>query len=218
MVPTGIKKLDDFLSGGIPPGILVDVFGASSTGKTQLLFQLAAISARNGLNVLYVDTTGAFRPERIVELGKRFGFEQNSLKQITVSRVTNTREQINVSRRIGRGNFPVVLIDNITDLFSYEYQKEEDISEKHSLFVKYLRNLSGLAMHNKIHIIITNMIRMADEKEVENMAGAMSLFTHVRIHLSKEPSKYRGRARWALDHGTFSYRITGDGLTDDEDI
>ena len=60
MISTGIQKLDELLSGGISPGILVDIFGANGTGKTQFLLQLCISCIRNGGKVLYVDTTGEF--------------------------------------------------------------------------------------------------------------------------------------------------------------
>ena len=71
MISTGIEKLDELLSGGISSGIIIDVFGANSTGKTQFLLQLCISCIRNAGKVLYVDTTGNFRPERIIELQKK---------------------------------------------------------------------------------------------------------------------------------------------------
>ena len=70
MICTGLQKLDDFLFGGIPPGVIVDIFGENGTGKTLLLLQLSINSIKNGGNVLYLDTTGGFRPERILEIQK----------------------------------------------------------------------------------------------------------------------------------------------------
>ena len=95
MISTGLLKLDNFLSGGIPNGIIVDIFGGNGTGKTQLLLQLSINSIKNGGNVLYLDTTGGFRPERILEIKKKSNIDFNLLDKITVSRITNTFEQIN---------------------------------------------------------------------------------------------------------------------------
>ena len=46
--------------------------------------------------------------------------------------------------------------------------------------MKYMHELSFYAITNKIPIVITNMIRNMDDKEVENMATAIDLFTHVK--------------------------------------
>ena len=219
MISTGLLKLDNFLSGGIPNGIIVDIFGGNGTGKTQLVLQLSINSIKNGGNVLFLDTTGGFRPERILEIQKKSNLDINLLDKITVSRITNTSEQINLLNTLVESNFSLIVIDNVTDLFSYEYKNNKSIFEKNSLFMKYMHELSFYAITNKIPIVITNMIRNMDGKEVENMASAIDLFTHIKIHLFKNSSKFKGKIYWALDKKSFSYNIDVLGLSDtDEDI
>ena len=159
MISTGLEKLDNFLSGGIPNGIIVDIFGRNGTGKTQLLLQLSINSIKNGGNVLFLDTTGGFRPERILEIQNKSNVGVNLLDKITVSRITNTSEQINSLKNLQEHNFSLIVIDNVTDLFSYEYKNNESIFKKNSLFMKYMHELSAYAITHKIPIVITNMIR-----------------------------------------------------------
>jgi DNA repair protein RAD51 len=215
MISTGLLKLDNFLSGGIPNGIIVDIFGGNGTGKTQLLLQLSINSIKNGGNVLYLDTTGGFRPERILEIQKKFNIDFNLLDKITVSRITNTFEQINSIKNFQENNFSLIVIDNVTDLFSYEYKNNESIFEKNSLFMKYMHELSFYAITNKIPIVITNMIRNMDGKEVENMASAIDLFTHIKIHLFKNASIFNGEIYSPFNKESFSYEITTLGLSDE---
>ena len=219
MISTGLQKLDDFLSGGIPDGIIVDIFGGNGTGKTQLLLQLSINSIKNGGRVLYLDTTGGFRPERILEIQKQSNKQINFLEQITVSRITNTSEQIKSIKIFESNNFSLIVIDNVTDLFSYEYKRDESIFEKNSLFIKYMRELSKFAITKKIPIVVTNMIRTIDDKEVENMKSAIDPFTHIKIQLSKNSSKFKGKIYWALNKEYFFYKIHVLGLSDyTEDI
>ena len=214
MISTGLQKLDQFLSGGIPDSVIVDIFGENGTGKTLLLLQLLINSIKNGGNILYLDTTGGFRPERILEIQKESKIEINLLEKITVSRITNTSEQIKSVNNILSNNFSLIVIDNITDLFSYEYQNDESIFKKNSLFMKYMHNLSNFAITKKIPIIITNMIRTSDGKEIENMQNAIDPFTHIKIHLFKNSSKFNGQIYWALKKENFSYKINKIGLSD----
>ena len=214
MIKTGLIKIDNFLSGGIPNCLIVDIFGGSGTGKTQLLLQLSINSIKNGGNVLYLDTTGGFRPERILEIQKKSNINFNLLDKITVSRVTNTSEQINSIKNLHANNFSLIVIDNITDLFSYEYKNNESIFKKNSLFMKYMHELSFYAIANKIPIVITNMIRNMGDKEVENMATAIDLFTHVKIHLFKNSSMFNGEIYSPFNKESFSYTITELGLSD----
>ncbi|HUT05259.1 MAG TPA: ATPase domain-containing protein [Nitrosopumilaceae archaeon] len=214
MISTGLQKLDEFLSGGIPSSVITDIYGANGTGKTQLLLQISINVIKNGGTVLFLDTTGGFRPERILEMQKNQNLDFNILDKITVSRITNTSEQINLIKNLKQVNFSLIAIDNITDLFSYEYKTEKSIFEKNSLFMKHLHDLSLMAMDNNIPIVITNMIRNIDDKNVENMRKAIDLFTHIKIKLSKNSSKNHGEVNWLLNHHTFSYIIDGSGLSE----
>ncbi len=219
MISTGLEKLNEFLFGGIPNGVIVDIFGGSGTGKTQLLLQLCINSIKNGGRILYFDTTGGFRPERILEIQKQSETSSDFLQQITVSRLTNTSEQIKSIKNLENKNFSLIVIDNITDLFSYEYQKDESTFEKNLLFMKYMRELSEFAITKKIPIVVTNMIRTIEGKEIENMKAAIDPFTHIKIHLFKNASKFNGKIYWALDNKSFFYKINSSGLSNHtEDI
>lgn len=214
MVSTGLQKLDEFLTGGIPSSVITDIYGSNGTGKTQLLFQISINVIKNGGTILYLDTTGGFRPERILEMQKYQNLEVDILDKITVSRVTNTSEQINLIKNLKPVKFSLIVIDNITDLFSYEYKTEKSMFKKNLLFMKHMHDLSLIAINEKIPIVITNMIRNIDGKEVENMRKAIDLFTHIKIKLSKNSSKYHGEVNWLLNHYTFSYIIDAYGLSE----
>ena len=219
MISTGLEKLDEFLSSGIPNGVITDIYGASGTGKTQLLFQICVNEIKNGGTVLYQDTTGRFRPERILEIQKKQNLTFDVLEKITVSRITNTSDQIKSVDIMNTSNFSLIVIDNITDLFSYEYSKEDKTFEKNSLFIKYIHQLSLVAINKKIPIIVTNMIRNIEGTEMENMRTAIDLFTHIKIKLTKTNSKFYGEIRWLLHQTSFSYKIHSTGLSDyPEDI
>ncbi|ARS63725.1 DNA repair and recombination protein RadA [Candidatus Nitrosomarinus catalina] len=216
MISTGLKKIDNFLSGGIPDGVIVDIFGGNGTGKTQLLLQLSINSIKNGGKVLFLDTTGGFRPERILEIQKNSNSNVDLLNNIIVSRITNTSEQINSIKNFTENNFSLIVIDNITDLFSYEYKNNQSVFKKNSLFMKYMRELSLYAVTHKVPIVITNMIRNSNEQEVENMSTAIDLFTHIKIHLFKNSSVYNGEISSPFNKENFSYTITSSGLSDTE--
>ena len=216
MISTGLKKIDNFLSGGIPDGVIVDIFGGNGTGKTQLLLQLSINSIKNGGKVLFLDTTGGFRPERILEIQKNSNSNVDLLNNIIVSRITNTSEQINSIKNFTENNFSLIVIDNITDLFSYEYKNNQSVFKKNSLFMKYMRELSLYAVTHKVPIVITNMIRNSNEQEVENMSTAIDLFTHIKIHLFKNSSVYNGEVSSPFNKENFSYTITSSGLSDTE--
>jgi len=184
-----------------------------------LLLQFLTNSIKNDGNVLFFDTTGGFRPERILEIQKQSKTQFDFLQKITVSRLTNTSEQIKSIEKLDNENFSLIIIDNITDLFSYEYKKDDSTFEKNSLFMKYMHELSKFSIRKKTPIIFSNMIRNIEGKEIENMKSAIDPFTHIKIHLSKNVSKFQGEIYWALGKKSFSYKINVLGLSDySEDI
>ena len=216
MISTGIKKLDQILDGGIKNGIITDIFGARGTGKTHLAMQISINSLQNGGTVLFLDTTGEFRPERMLEIIKTRHLEPSLLENVKVGRVTNTGEQIQYLSKIREmDNFSLIIIDNITDLFSFEYSKELQVLEKNILFMRYMHDLSLIAIQKRIPIIITNMIRKIDKTEKENLYNSISLFTHLKINLIKKDAKYFGEIMPSFqEKRLFSYLITEEGLVD----
>jgi DNA repair protein RAD51 len=46
------------------------------------------------------------------------------------------------------------------------------------------------------------------------MKGAIDPFTHIKIHLFKNSTKFSGKIYWAFDKKSFSYTIGKIGLSD----
>ena len=213
MISTGIKKLDNYLGGGIKGGIITDIFGATGTGKTQLTMQISINSLLDGNQVLFQDTTGQFRPERMLDLIKIRNLEKNLLDRVKVGRITNSSEQIQFLSKIKDQDFSLVIIDNVTDLFSFEYGKEEQNLEKNVTFMQYMHELSLISFQKKLPIVVTNIIRKIDDLEIENLDKSISMFTHMKIKLLKIGKKYSGEIFPSfLEKKQFPYQITKEGL------
>jgi DNA repair protein RAD51 len=213
MISTGIKKLDNYLGGGIKGGIITDIFGATGTGKTQLTMQISINSLLAGNQVLFQDTTGQFRPERMLDLIKIRNLETNLLDRVKVGRITNSSEQIQFLSKIKDQDFSLVVIDNVTDLFSFEYGKEEQNLEKNVTFMQYMHELSLISIQKKLPIVVTNIIRKIDDLEIENLDKSISMFTHMKIKLLKIGKKYSCEIFPSfLEKKEFPYQITKAGL------
>ena len=90
MIKTGLNALDQFLGGGIKEGLITSISGQSATGKTQLVLQICLNALNNGQGVLFHDTTGEFRPERIIEMMQFQKINPSILDKIKINRITNT--------------------------------------------------------------------------------------------------------------------------------
>ena len=214
MIPTGIKKLDDILGGGIKNGIITDIHGAAGTGKTQLAMQIAINSVLEGGLVFFHDTTGNFRPERMLEMLKAKNYDYDILQKIQVARITNVSEQKQNLKKIQKNNYSLIIIDNIAELFSFEFSKDSQLLEKNTSFMKYMHDLALLAIEKNIPIIITNGIRHFDNTEKEILEKAVSMFTHVKIKLTKNEKSFTGKVSTTVSQNDFNYLISSNGLED----
>jgi len=213
MIKTGLKELDQFLGGGIKEGLVTNISGQSATGKTQLAFQICLNALHSGKDVLFQDTTGEFRPERLVEMMQLRKINPSLLDKIKVSRITNTAQQIQCFSKIPLKSYSLIIVDSVTDLFSFEYSKKEQSLEKHISFMKYMQNLSSIAIDDKIPIIITNMVRTINKHEKENLEESISMYTHTKIKLSKNSDGYLCQVISPFVKKKFQYTITSSGLT-----
>src|SRR5271157_2149022 len=99
-ITTGSKDLDDLIGGGLETNAITETYGKFASGKSQLGFQLAVSvqlpKDKGGLegNVLFIDTEGTFRPERIENIAKAYELDPETvLANIMVVRATTTEQQ-----------------------------------------------------------------------------------------------------------------------------
>lgn len=105
---SGSNALDKILGGGIETASITEVFGEFRTGKTQLAHTLCVTSQLSFElgggqgKIIYLDTEGNFRPERIEAIAARYGLDpEQTLDNIIICRVFSHEEQM--------GKFPIIL-------------------------------------------------------------------------------------------------------------
>lgn len=95
-ISTGANTLDELLLGGIETHAITEFFGAIGTGKTQICHTLAVMATRVGIesNVIFVDTQGTFRPERIASIADARGFSSSrTLSNVLYSSAMTSDQQ-----------------------------------------------------------------------------------------------------------------------------
>ena len=216
MITAQTKKLDEILTHGISSGTITDIFGFRGTGKTQMALQISLNLLKNEKNVFYVDTTGEFRPERLLEIVKNRNLDDSLLNRLQIARITNTEEQIRLSQKINQiDDVSLLIVDNVADLFSFEYSKKEQLTIQQHEFMNYMHELSRLAIDKKIPIVITNQLMKANDNEYEKMHYSISNFTHQKIKLEKKKDHYQGTVfSPETQKMNFLYKIERMGLVD----
>ena len=213
MISSQIDSLDKIFSGGLQNGIITEISGLRGTGKTQLALQFAIEPLSNNKKILFIDTTVEFRPERFLQMIQSRNLPTSLLENLHVSRVTNTQKQIDILRTFNDEDFSLLIIDNITDLFSFEYSKKEYTIEKNINFSNYMINLSKLALSKNIPIIITNQILFHNEKNYERMHTQLENYVHQKIQLEKIRNNYTCKVLSPFIHEIkFDYKITNSGI------
>jgi RecA/RadA recombinase len=216
MITTELKKLDDILIDGISDGTITDIFGFRGTGKTQMALQISLNLLKDEKTVLFVDTTGEFRPERLLEILKNRNLDNSLLNRLKIARVTNTQEQIDLIQKIKNTNdVAMLIIDNVADLFSFEYSKKEQFNLQYQKFMNYMHDLAQLAINKKIPIVITNQLMNANDTEYEKMNYSISNYTHQKIKLEKQRDHYQATVLSPFSQKIrFFYKIKKMGLVE----
>jgi len=219
MFSSQIDSLDKIFSGELQNGIITEISGLRGTGKTQLALQFAIEPLRNNKKILFIDTTVEFRPERFLQMIQSRNFPISLLDNLHVSRVTNTQKQIDILENFDNEDFSLLIIDNITDLFAFEYSKKEHLIEKNNNFGNYMIKLSKLIHLKNIPIIITNQIFSHDDMYYQRMHVHLENYIHQKIQLEKTKNNYICKVSSPFIYETkFDYKITNSGIEETESI
>ena len=179
-----------------------------------MALQISLNYMKNGKNVLFNDTTSEFRPERFLEIIKNRNLDESILDRLQIARVTNTKEQVDLVQKIQDfENISLLIVDNVADLFSFEYSKKSQFNLKQQNFMNYIHALAQLSIEKNIPIIITNQVMKIDSTEYEKMNYSLINYTHQKIKLEKYKDHYKGTISSAfLNKIQFFYNIEKTGL------
>ena len=166
-VKTGSKSFDALLGGGFETGAIVECFGEFGSGKTQLGHVLA-VNCQNvdkDAVAVYVDTENTFRPERIIQLAKGVGLdEEQVLKNIKVARAYNSDHQMLLEEKIEdlikkQGfNVKMVIIDSLTAHFRAEFIGRGTLANRQQKLNKHMHVLLKLADMYNLSVYVTNQV------------------------------------------------------------
>ncbi|HEX2067221.1 MAG TPA: hypothetical protein VHF08_00800 [Nitrososphaeraceae archaeon] len=241
IISTGSLSLDRLLGGGIRTGLVTDIYGPSGTGKSQLCFSLCVNSAKylkQKEMIMFVDTVGTFRPERVSEIANQ---ERNNeiLDKIILIRAFSTNDQIKSIKKIYDIKPLLIIIDSATSLFSTEYKG----AARHLVLMNHLHKLSFAAINFDCAVVITNMVRnvpvvrtITDHgdnnidkmisttttttnsyQQREFMGTSVSIYSHIKLRLqivNSEKSIVEASLMQPMRRSPVSFRIISRGFSD----
>ncbi len=168
-ISTGSKDLNEMIGGGVETNGITEAYGKFSSGKTQLGFQLSVNVQlplnKGGLegNVLFIDTEGTFRPERIKSISEASGLDVNrTLENIIYVRAKTTEQQILTLERadklIQEKNIKLIIVDSLTSLFRSEFIGRGALGERQQKLNNHVHRLQMLADKYSLAVFITNQV------------------------------------------------------------
>jgi DNA repair protein RadA len=171
---TGSSALDDLLLGGIETQAVTEFYGEFGSGKSQVCHTLCAMARQpvelGGLdgNTIYIDTEGTFRPERIQEIARSRGHEQEQvLKSIAVCKVYNSSHLELIIKNLGKyvDDFKakLVVIDSIISLHRAEFAGRGTLADRQQRLNSMLHKVIRLAEIYNIAIVITNQVQSSPD-------------------------------------------------------
>ena len=113
--------------------------------------------------VLYIDTEGTFRPERVVTIAKAHNMDPNKvLDKIIVARAYNSAHQVLILEEAGKTiqeeNIKLIVSDSITGLFRAEYLGRGTLATRQQKLGRYIRLISRIAETYNCAVIATNQV------------------------------------------------------------
>jgi DNA repair protein RadA len=186
-ISTGSKNLDNMLYGGIETGAVTEIYGESTSGKSQLCHTLCSIVPQKEIHggvigkSIYVDTENSFRPERLVEIAKARGFHPFTIFQNTIIYqpedtqhqewiVEHDIQKILKNEEHSRENedrkFKLLIIDSPITHYRAEYDRLEGLPMRQKKLFKFMSNLRNLSQMYKIAVVITNHLTTIPDSEI----------------------------------------------------
>ncbi len=168
-ITTGSKNLNELIGGGVEVNGITETYGKYASGKSQIGFQLSVNAqlqqSKGGLDgkVLFVDTEGTFRPERIEQLANAAGIDPKAvLANIFVSRVESTEQQILTIERADKlvrdENVKLIVVDSLMSLFRSEFVGRGALGERQQKLNVHVHKLQRLADNYNLAVYMTNQV------------------------------------------------------------
>ena len=171
---TGSESLDELLLGGVETQAVTEFYGEFGSGKSQICHTLCVMAPRpaaeNGLDgsVIYIDTEGTFRPERLLQIANARGLDpMHTLKNTVLCKVYNSSHLELIVRDLGKYvtefKAKLVIIDSIISLHRAEFLGRGTLADRQQRLNSILHKLIRLAEIFNIAIVITNQVQSSPD-------------------------------------------------------
>lgn len=118
LLSTGCRTFDAMLGGGLRSGEIYEVFGSSSTGKTQLCHSAVALCALSGGKVVCIDTAGDLCLQRLFQVAEARGCSrekaEEAFERVMVAKALDQTQMLAIIEQLGEIQPDLVVLDNLS--------------------------------------------------------------------------------------------------------
>lgn len=165
------SRIDELLDGGFEKGIITQIFGPPSSGKSNIALFLAVSVAKQGKKAIYIDTEGGISLDRIKQIaGINF---PKVADNIIVLEPTTFDEQNNNLRVLdawipnNHEDVDVIILDSAVALYRVEDRQSSQLNKD---FSRQVQNLWKIARDYNIAVILTNQIYNSFDENGDNIS------------------------------------------------
>ena len=178
-------------------GRMVEFFGSSNSGKTQLAMQTVLFAARAGVGSLYIDTEGGFRPERLEEMAKSRGWREGGLlESIVYVRCDSSSAQMetirNMANRDATRSCRVVVIDTLTRNFTIDMPGMANLQSRQAALDVHLSEMARDAYINARAYLLTNRVTFGAAHDVRIGGQTVEQLVEASVRLERAGTGVNG--------------------------
>ncbi len=198
-VSTGSTLLDLAISGGItkyggvPSGVLIEVFGASGSGKSALVSEMAGHAVDNGGTAAILDPEGRLDHDH----AKIYGLDMKKVDYSMPNTVTNVFQYMNDWEPPTEDALNLIMVDSLAALSTDMEMKEADNMgmRRAKEFSEGCRKLCRKIKNNDWVIACTNQVRVNVKTGGTSTPGGMGVGFYSSIRIKIVPTFKNGKLK-----------------------
>lgn len=163
------SSLDTMLGGGFEKGVITQIFGPPSSGKSNITLTLSVNVAKTNRKAIYIDTEGGISIDRIKQIaGPDFSDVANNIivfEPTSFLEQNDTLKSIDVWLRRNHDDVDLIVLDSAVALYRVDDMKSTKLNKE---LGKQMGILSKIARQYDIAVILTNQIYNAFDDEGNN--------------------------------------------------
>lgn len=160
------SSLDELLGGGFEKGVITQIFGPPSSGKSNVTLTLAVNVAKHARKVIYIDTEGGISIDRIKQIsGEDFSRVAGNIivfEPTTFLEQNDNLRSIDVWLRKNHEEVDLLVLDSAVALYRVDDMKSAKLNKE---LGKQMGILSKIARTYDIAVVLTNQIYSAFDEE-----------------------------------------------------